>query len=92
MGPPRKIATCCYCRTRAALVLAGFDRHELACANCGAPLRDLKMLPLASLREPTRPAPSPRPARKPRPAKRRRRAWLNARAAEVWDEIEDWVD
>ena len=39
-----KIATCCYCGTRAALVLKGKDRHELACSACGAPLHDLKML------------------------------------------------
>jgi hypothetical protein len=40
-----KIATCCYCGTRAALVLKGEKRHELACSACGAPLHDLKMLP-----------------------------------------------
>jgi len=39
-----KIATCCYCGTRAALVLRGRERHELSCANCGAPLHDMKML------------------------------------------------
>ncbi|WP_415402457.1 hypothetical protein [Tateyamaria sp. SN3-11] len=42
---PTKIATCCFCGTRAALVLKGRDRHELACSSCGAPLHDLKMLP-----------------------------------------------
>lgn len=40
-----KIATCCYCGTRAALVLKGDVRHELACASCGAPLHDMKMMP-----------------------------------------------
>ena len=39
-----KIATCCYCGTKAALVLRGQDKHELTCSNCGAPLRSLKML------------------------------------------------
>ena len=39
-----KIATCCYCGTRAALVLRGKDRHELACSGCGAPLHVLKSL------------------------------------------------
>ena len=39
-----KIATCCYCGTRAALVLEGRGRHELACASCGAPLHEMKML------------------------------------------------
>lgn len=39
-----KIATCCYCGTRAALVLKGESRHELACSSCGAPLHDMKNL------------------------------------------------
>lgn len=39
-----KIATCCYCGTRAALVLKGDVTHELACASCGAPLHDMKHL------------------------------------------------
>ena len=42
--PARKVATCCYCGTRAALVLDR-ARHELVCSSCGAPLHDLKMLP-----------------------------------------------
>ncbi len=46
MPHPTKIATCCYCGTRAALVLAGRVRHELACSNCGAPLHELKKLPV----------------------------------------------
>ena len=44
--PARKIATCCYCGTRAVLVLRGKERHELSCSSCGAPLHDLKMLPI----------------------------------------------
>ncbi|MFD3191960.1 hypothetical protein ACFMPD_17090 [Sedimentitalea sp. HM32M-2] len=44
MPQPTKIATCCYCGTRAALILTGQVRHELSCATCGAPLHDLKML------------------------------------------------
>ncbi|KNG95665.1 hypothetical protein [Pseudaestuariivita atlantica] len=47
MPHPTKIATCCYCGTRAALVLKGRERHELACSACGAPLHNLKMLPSA---------------------------------------------
>ena len=42
--PHHKIATCCYCGTRAALVLRGRERHELSCASCGAPLHEMKML------------------------------------------------
>ncbi len=40
-----KIATCCYCGTRAALVLRGEGRHELSCAACGAPLHEMKAIP-----------------------------------------------
>jgi len=39
-----KIATCCYCGTRAALVLQGRESRELACSSCGAPLHALKSL------------------------------------------------
>lgn len=42
----QKIATCCYCGTKAALVLRGKDSHELCCGTCGAPLYDLKRLPV----------------------------------------------
>lgn len=54
-----KIATCCYCGSRAALVLSGRERHELACANCGAPLHELKMLRADAVggREAVRPSP-----------------------------------
>lgn len=44
MGP--RIATCCYCGTRAALVLRGRDRQELSCASCGAPLTRLRAIPV----------------------------------------------
>jgi hypothetical protein len=39
-----KVATCCYCGMRAALVLRGDLRHELSCASCGAPLHEMKKL------------------------------------------------
>ena len=53
MSYPSKIATCCYCGARAALVLAGDTRHELACSKCGAPLHNLKQMPRpASGRDP----------------------------------------
>jgi len=42
----QKIATCCYCGTKAALILRGKDSHELSCGSCGAPLHDLKRLPV----------------------------------------------
>lgn len=50
--PAKKVATCCYCGTRAALVLTGDTRHELSCSSCGAPLHDLKMLPKEALQAP----------------------------------------
>ena len=53
-----KIATCCYCGTRAALRL-DHDRHELTCRSCGAPLRNLKHMTLDRKEE----------ARKPKPKK-----------------------
>ena len=101
----QKIATCCYCGTRAALVFCGKARHELGCATCGAPLRHMKALPMqvASVaRSPVARAADYR--KKPaKPAKTRRRpskvmrrfspirAFRNA-IEEVWDEIEDFFD
>ena len=46
---PTKIVTCCYCGARAALVIAKHGRHELSCAQCAAPLHDMKMLPMAKV-------------------------------------------
>ncbi|RYH03563.1 hypothetical protein EU805_07585 [Salipiger sp. IMCC34102] len=63
-----KIATCCYCGTRAALVLRGETRHELACAQCGAPLHDLKMMPSGAGGTPARTASPAHPARTASPA------------------------
>jgi hypothetical protein len=93
-----KIATCCYCGTRAALVLRGNTRHELSCATCGAPLRSLKSL-RTTTDAPQWPAPSHRPApahtppQRPKPAKRRKRKSLSRRImAEAFDLIEDLLD
>ncbi len=102
----RKIATCCYCGTRAVLV---FDRHrhELACATCGAPLHDLKSLPQPSERKPKkrsvpvterrlprhrREMPPQRRTAGGRAAKKRRKPLLRRFLAELWDEIEDIFD
>ncbi len=69
-----KIATCCYCGMRAALVLRGRERHELACASCGAPLHDLKMLRADAVETrpaaPRRPTPSAAKKARKRPAQR----------------------
>ncbi|WP_092365961.1 hypothetical protein [Cribrihabitans marinus] len=98
MPAPRKIATCCYCGTRAALVLAGDTRHELSCAACGAPLRNLKMLPdrNSGRTQPGRPKPSaPPPARKKKPKYRKpkkRKSVLVRFLDEAWDVVEDIFD
>jgi len=92
-----KIATCCYCGTKAALVLRGKDKHELTCGNCGAPLRAMKMLPAS----PERPTTKSKPVKgkrdvayKPeRPKKRRKRKSFGKRVfSELWDVLEDVVD
>ncbi|WP_299141232.1 hypothetical protein [uncultured Tateyamaria sp.] len=94
MAYPTKIATCCYCSTRAALVLRGRDRHELACSNCGAPLHDLKMLPKKSKaakgdRELVKP--SALRAQPPKKSKKRKSRWGDF-FEEAFDLIEDILD
>lgn len=99
-----KIATCCYCGTRAALILRGKDKHELACSNCGAPLRSLKMLPKHSSEargraaEPVRSSQRKRVEKYPeyrgdRPKKRRKSKSFGKRMMSgLWDVVEDVVD
>ena len=97
---PSKIATCCYCGTRAVLVLKGRDRHELACSNCGAPLHDLKMLPRkkkaerelirpSAVRNTLRGTHRPKPKPNKRKSKMRRFADL---FEDAFDAIEDIFD
>ncbi|ARU00301.1 hypothetical protein [Yoonia vestfoldensis] len=91
-----KIATCCYCGTRAALVLRGQSRHELSCSNCGAPLHAMKMLPStpAPARQ-KRPYTPPHPERMQpaRPQKRRKGKSFGRKVfSELWDIIEDVFD
>lgn len=103
--PAQKIATCCYCGTRAALVLRGRDRHELACSNCGAPLHDLKMLKAEhpgprTLVTPTKARQTaPRPdwdkddwKKKRRKPKKRRKSLGRRFLEEAWDIVEDIID
>ena len=96
-----KIATCCYCGTRAALVLSGRDRHELACSNCGAPLHDLKMLKAEhpgrrGVVKPSKVRKSPKPAPErgtPKPRRKKRRKTLGRMIfEEAWDVLEDIFD
>ena len=100
--PTTKIATCCYCGSHAALSLAGGQRHELACATCGAPVSRLKQLPLQQAAPrpvaaaPARPRTSaamadPRARKAPKKRKKSksfaRKAW-----GEIWDVVEDIFD
>ncbi len=94
-----KIATCCYCGTRAALVLTGTTRHELACSACGAPLHNMKMLKAerdatAPSRKQARGRPSAEPTHRPTKSKRKKKKksktkWL---MGEAWDLLEDIFD
>lgn len=99
-----KITTCCYCGSRAALVLRGKERHELSCNACGAPLHALKMLPKVSdqgtapAATPTRPKPKKpkttcdaHKARKPK-KKRIRKSFGRKVLSGIWDVMEDVVD
>lgn len=101
--PTRKIATCVYCGTRAALVLTGTTRHELACSSCGAPLHDLKMLKSNHVEDRSRVKPSPlhdwdagqRPAKskkKKHRRKKRKSFFRDVILDEALDFIEDIFD
>ena len=89
-----KVATCCYCGTRAALVLDR-GRHELVCSMCGAPLGALKSLKSA---QPHHVVDAPTSvglaAHRPRKARRPKRKVPSFRRAlaELIDEIEDIFD
>ncbi|MDA7425414.1 hypothetical protein [Thalassococcus lentus] len=74
--PQTKIATCCYCGTRAALVLRGKDRHELSCSSCGAQLHDMKMLRADAVDGHAHPTPMSR---------RRTRAEVHATPLPAWE-------
>lgn len=104
MGYPTKIATCCYCASKMAFRLDK-GRHELTCASCGAPLRNLKMMP-----KPVEKAPAishqkrvGEPAKrvkvvKPKPMKRKstswkkRAGWLRDFAEDAFEFVEDIFD
>ena len=89
-----KIATCCYCGKRAALILKGRERHELACSGCGAPLHDMKMLKTpAPEAAPQKRAPVAPYLKHPRPKpKKRRPAFSRRLVARIFDELEDVLD
>lgn len=96
----QKIATCCYCGARAALVLCGKKQHELACGRCGAPLHDLKQLPVPEPKSaPKKRQPLPKPvhtySKKPkdeyRPKKRKPKKKRSV-VSWLWDELKDEIE
>lgn len=89
ISTPPKIATCCYCGTRAALVLKGAKQHELSCSSCGAPLHNLKMMPKAKTSE----SRSGKYAKFDKPRKKKKNKGMFSRILdEAWDAIEDVFD
>jgi len=94
----QKTATCCYCGAQTVLTLSGRSRHELACARCGAPLRQMKRL-RPHVRDH---APSPselagRPRKlskrdRGKPRKRRKPKPMASRLFDVAEEIFDIFD
>ncbi|TCL10040.1 hypothetical protein BXY66_2108 [Shimia isoporae] len=94
-----KIATCCYCGTRAALVLRGDSRHELSCSSCGAPLHELKSIPLQKQRVEREVAyrsasakAQRKTAEKPRKKLKNKRKFAKKIFEEAFDFIEDIFD
>ena len=86
-----KVATCCYCGTRAALVLAGQERHELSCASCGAPLHNMKMLTKHSKAEKAK-ASIPSKSRQSPPYKTRAQKKRKSVKRKLWGELLDVVE
>lgn len=93
ISSPTKIATCCYCGTRAALVLKGKQRHELSCSSCGAPLHDLKMVPKRKLNSDKPKRDSYKTATAYQNKKKKKKKGIFARVIdEAWDVVEDIFD
>ena len=72
-------------------------RHELTCAQCGAPLHDLKMLPVEKpVAQKVQVARGPKPQvakpSKPRKVKKRKGFRLKNLVEEVFDIVEDILD
>lgn len=81
------------------------NRHELACASCGAPLHDLKLIPVARAERPAvthqKPARraavmTPKRVRKKHKPTKRRKSWFGERfkdiAEDLFDVVEDIFD
>ena len=94
-----KLATCSYCGRRTALRPTARDGHELACGACGAPLHNMKAMPLdpqvgASRKKPSVPKPTPgfSPSGKKRKKPKKSKPLWRKALEEVWDVVEDVFD
>lgn len=96
-----KIATCCFCGSRSVLQLRELaGHHELACANCAAPISDMKPMKVSKDRpSPRRVKPDFEPwhaayNRKVKPRKKRRflEDFFEDILEDIWDEVEDIFD
>jgi len=94
----KKIVTCCYCGTRAALVLMGEQKHSLACSSCGAPITQMKHLKKpasnAAHAGPSRASyPAQMQSKPAKPKKKKQKAKKTYKMfKEVFDLIEDIFD
>lgn len=95
-----KIVTCCYCGTRAALVLDR-GRHELVCSSCGAPIQDLKSIPVKTKRSAEAVKEQPFARTRPqsfdlglvsKPKKKQKKKKRTPMGKRLFDLIEDVVD
>ena len=87
-----KIVTCCYCGARAALVLTGEVRHELACSSCGAPLHELKMMPAAASGDRELVKPSRVRQKYPKAYKSKKKLKKRKRSKGLFDHLADAAD
>jgi len=85
MTQPTKIATCAYCGTRTAFVLAAQNaRQELTCSACGAPLDALEVVNLPT---PSTPKPPPQNSA-PHPSSDAAHPWTETRGG-IWPGLGD---
>lgn len=103
-----KIATCCYCGSRTLLKPTARHGHELACGRCGAPLHEMKAMPVQERKataKPVKRSPQPAVARyrhdddddddwddRPRRRRKRRKPLWSRALEEAFDFVEDIFD
>tara|TARA_A100000171_G_C2072176_1_gene115273 strand:- start:330 stop:647 length:318 start_codon:yes stop_codon:yes gene_type:complete len=102
-----KIATCCYCGSRTLLKPTARHGHELACGRCGAPLHEMKAMPVQERKAIAKPVKrSPQPVARyrhdddddddwddrPRRRRKRRKPLWSRALEEAFDFVEDIFD